>query len=352
MKISFVTNGLTSGGSERVLSLVANELSKRGHDVEILSYMDTVIFYELEPSIRVLFMDREAKSHSMIKKILWLRRYVKASNPDVVIAFLQRVYCLTIMSLLGTGIPVVSSERNDPRYYNKFYKLLMRIFLPFTSRHVVQTQSIKEYFPKNVQRKTTIIPNPVNEDIYQIDVDKVRKKNIIINIGRMTNQKNQLMLIDAFYQIHQDFPDYQLFIYGDGPMREKLEEHISMLSLKDKVFLPGRCEHIFEKLSEAKLFCLSSDFEGMSNALIEAICLGLPVVTTNVSGVKELIQNGRNGLVVDKGNTDDFANAMKLVLSDEDKMVSFSINNKKRANDFRIKSVIDQWENILKFIKK
>lgn len=160
------------------------------------------------------------------------------------------------------------------------------------------------------------------------------------------------MLIDAFYQIHQDFPDYLLFIYGDGPMREKLEEHISMLSLKDKVFLPGRCEHIFEKLSEAKLFCLSSDFEGMSNALIEAICLGLPVVTTNVSGVKELIQNGRNGLVVDKGNTDDFANAMKLVLSDEDKMVSFSINNKKRANDFRIKSVIDQWENILKFIKK
>ena len=347
MKISFVTNGLTSGGSERVLSLVANEFAKRGYDVEILSYMDTVVFYELEPNIRVLFMDREAKSHSMLKKILWLRKYVKSNKPDVVIAFLQRVYCLTIMSLLGTGIPVISSERNDPRYYNKLYKLLMRIFLPFTSRHIVQTQSIKEYFPKAIQRKTTIIPNPVNEDIYKINVDQVKKKDLIINVGRMTNQKNQLMLIDAFNQIHQNFPSYQLYIYGDGPMREKLEERISSLSLKDKVFMPGRCESIFERMSEARLFCLSSDFEGMSNALIEAICLGLPIVTTNVSGVKELIGDGQNGLVVEKGDKDGFVKAMKRILSDDTLMNSISVNNKKKADVFWAKAIIDQWEAVV-----
>ena len=352
MKITFVTNGLTSGGSERVLSLVANELSKRGHDVEILSYMDTVIFYDLEPGIRVLFMDREAKSHSMMKKILWLRRYVKESNPDVVIAFLQRVYCLTIMSLLGTGIPVVSSERNDPRYYNKFYKLLMRIFLPFTSRHVVQTQSIKEYFPSNVQRKTTIIPNPVNEDIYQIDVEKVKKKDIIINVGRMTNQKNQLMLIHAFNNIHQEFPSYQLYIYGDGPEREKLEACISSLSLGDKVFLPGKCEHIFDKMSEARLFCLSSDFEGMSNALIEAICLGLPIVTTHVSGVKELIKDGQNGSIVDIGDERGFSEAMRQLLSNDSQMALFARNNRLKANDFRARAIIDQWESVINSVVK
>ena len=352
MKITFVTNGLTSGGSERVLSLVANELCKRGHEVEILSYMDTVVFYELEPRIHVLFADREAHSHSMMKKIIWIRKYVKGTKPDVVIAFLQRVYCLTIMSLLGTGIPVISSERNDPRYYNKFYKLLMRIFLPFTSHHIVQTQSIKEYFPKNVQRKTTIIPNPVNEEIYNIKGEEIEKKNLIVNVGRMTNQKNQMMLIDAFNQICQEFPDYKLLIFGEGPMREKLEEHVSSLFLKDRVYLPGRCENIFERMGEAKLFCLSSDFEGMSNAMIEAICLGLPIVTTNVSGVKELIQDGQNGYVVDKGDVEGFAKAMRLLLSNEKQMSIFAESNKNRANDFRIKSIIDKWESVIESVSK
>ena len=350
MKITFVTNGLTSGGSERVLSLVANELCRRGHDVEILSYMDTVVFYELEPRIKVLFADREANSHSMMKKIIWIRKYVKKTKPNVVIAFLQRVYCLTIMSLLGTGIPVISSERNDPRYYNKFYKLLMHVFLPFTSHHIVQTQSIKEYFPKRIQQKTTIIPNPVNEDIYNINCEGIEKKNLIVNVGRMTNQKNQMMLIDAFNKILPQFPDYQLVIYGDGPMREKLEEHISELSLKDKVLLPGRCETIFERMGEAKLFCLSSNFEGMSNALIEAICLGLPIVTTDVSGVKELIQDGQNGYVVNKGDVDGYASAMRRLLLDEKQMSLFAESNKNRANDFRIKSIINRWESVIESV--
>ena len=117
MKISYITNGLTSGGSERVLSLLANKMSARGHDVDIISVMTTDVFYDLNPSVKLLFMGKEAKSELLIKKLLWLRKYIVNERPDVVIAFLQRVYCFTILSLLCTGVPVISSERNDPKSY-------------------------------------------------------------------------------------------------------------------------------------------------------------------------------------------------------------------------------------------
>ncbi len=345
MRLIFVTNGLSSGGSERVLSLIAGKMAERGHQVEIIVLMKDDVFYEINPHIKLVFAEKESKSTSLLKKTIWLRSYIKRSKPDVVIAFLNRVYSLTILSLLGTGIPVISSERSDPRHFIALYKILIRLSLPFSKLHVVQTEWVKEYYPKFIQNKSVIIVNPVNEKVAKIK--PVEKKDIIISVGRLDWQKNQLMLIDAFKKILDNYPSYELHIYGEGPLREMLQQHIDEQGLTQRIILKGRSKEILEKMNEARVFCLSSDFEGMSNAMMEAMCLGLPIVTTQVSGVKELIKEGVNGFVTPVKDTDAFAKALEKCVSDKTRMENMSKNNRQAAKLFDIEVIANQWEDLV-----
>ena len=323
-KIAFVTNGLSSGGSERVLSLIANKMSERGYDTEIISLMNTEVFYTINPQLKLLF----------------------EQHPSVIIAFLNRVYSLTILSMLGTGIPVISSERSDPRKFRPLYKILIRLALPFSRLHVVQTEHVKEYYPRFIQQKSVIIVNPVNEKIGIIK--PVERKDVIISVGRLDRQKNQIMMIDAFKTIAAKHPYYKLYIYGEGPLRDMLERHVKEVGLEGRVLLPGRCSEMMERMNEARVFCLSSDYEGMSNAMLEAICLGLPIVTTLVSGVKELVKDGVNGYVVPVKDTSAFSKALDKILSEVKQQEKISEENRKMASRFDINNITDLWEEQIK----
>ncbi len=348
MKITFVTNGLCSGGSERVLSIIANGLYQRGYKIDIISLKQKDVFYKIEDGIRLLYAGDESRSDYLLKRIYWLHHYFQKEPPDLVIAFLNRVYCATIFSLIGLNIPIITSERNDPRYFKYYVKLLIRIFLPFSNHHVVQTQRIKSYFPRFIQKKTSIIVNPVNECVFEQKV--VPKKKQIISVGRLQDQKNQKMMIDAFSRIANQYPDYSLVIYGEGPLRIKLQSQIDKLHLHDRIILPGRTKEIIEKLNESEIFCLSSNYEGMSNALIEALCLGLPIITTKVSGTEELIQNGVNGFLIDLNDTVSMSKTLSYLMNNPVLQEVISKNNKDKSKLFLVENIIDQWESIIKKI--
>ncbi len=345
MKIIFITSTLTSGGSERVMSLLANELGKRGHDVSIICLNKHIVFYPIDKQIKIIFAEEKIDNGNTIKKCLWLRGYVRKEKPDVVIPFMEAVYCLTLLSLIGSGIPIVSSERIDPRRSPFVRNILRRIFLPLTTHLVVQTREIKQFYPAFIRKKTSVIYNPVTDKIFDLSIEK--KERRIISVGRLYPQKNHKMLIEAFGKIAQEYSDYSLTIFGEGPLRKELEDLVVRLKLTDRVFLPGRTENILTELNRSMLFCLSSDYEGMSNALIEAICLGLPIVTTKVSGVEELIQDGENGRVTNIKDVDAFSNAIKEVLSDIKLRSSFSKKNKEKAGCFKIETIANQWENLM-----
>lgn len=349
MNITFITSTLHSGGSERVMSLLANNLSERGHKVEIICINKHIVYYPIDKEVILTFAE-DIIGRSIIKKTLWLRQYVKKKKPDILIAFMLEVYCLTLTALIGIKVPIVSSERVDPHFFGKAKGFLRWILLRRTTHLVVQTQQIKSYFSEKLQEKTTIIPNPVTEKVYEIQATEKKKR--LIAVGRLAYQKNYTMLFDVMKRIILEFPDYHLFIYGEGPERNVYEQEIAEKGLIKSVSMPGKTEHILEEMNCSEIFVMTSDFEGMSNAMLEAICIGLPVITTNVSGAKDLIEDGVNGYIVEKGDTDGFTDALRKLLSNENLRIKMGNANRSKAQDFKINRIVDQWEYLIKMICK
>ena len=219
------------------------------------------------------------------------------------------------------------------------------------------------------------------------------KENTIISVARLFPQKRQEVLIGAFAKIAEKYPEWKLVIYGEGPERAKLEKLIASLNdnesylntkvtedksvgakeqktqnevhgderlmvnderlkIKERILLPGRCETIIEELNKAKIFTLSSDYEGLSNAMLEAVCVGLPIVSTRVSGTDELIREGVNGYVVDCGDTDALAEALEKLMGDEKKIQQFSAESRKMAEQFRLDHIVRDWLELMERVIK
>lgn len=385
MKSIFLLASLGSGGAERVVSLLANRMCEDGHDIQIVCLKYNDVYYTLHDRIKVVAATEHASNRIM--ELFWLRKYIQKEKPDVVIPFTEGVYCFTILALLGTGIPIIASERLDPAAMSLPRKFLKRLLLPYADWLVVQTESIKAYFPKSIQKKTSVIYNPVNDEAIEnhrmdsrvqsskrkradsydhsghdfchnsskqtsltdLVAPKIQssKQNRIISVARLYPQKNQKMMVEAFAKIADEFPDWQLVIFGEGPLRSSLELLVKSLQLNERVLLPGRTEHVIEELRKSKIFCLSSDYEGMSNSMIEAICVGLPIITTKVSGTEELITNGENGYVVDKGDSEGLCSKMRELIKDKEKRTLFGEKSIPLAYKFRLDVIVGEWENLM-----
>ncbi len=344
MKITFVTATLTSGGSERVISLLANELVHRGHDVSVVLLRKPIVFYPIDPSVKLCFA-LEQCGNELLKGI-WLRKLVKKEKPDVVIPFMTAVYCFTIFWLMGTNIPIISSERIDPRHSSFVRKVLRKLLLKFTTHLVAQTKEIKNYYSKTIQEKCSIIPNPVSDKVFEITHNE-NKESRIISVGRLFRQKNQHLMIEAFSKIAEKYPNYNLVIFGEGPLRNELEEHISIKGMQRRILLPGRNNNIIEELNKSEIFCLSSDYEGMSNALIEAVCVGLPIITTRVSGVDELIKEEKNGIILQANEPTALSEAMARLIENTDLRERFSNESRRMASQFKLSHIVEVWEKLI-----
>lgn len=350
MKIIFCLASLGSGGAERVVTLLANRMDAMGHQIEIICLKYDDVYYQTDEGVKVVLA--EHLGHS-IPELRWLRKHICQEKPDVVIAFTEGVYCFTIAALLGTKIPVIASERLDPSAMTWKRNLLKRLLLPYADWLVVQTKTIKDYFPKNIQKKTSIIFNPVKDEAlaFSIDNGQLKMDNPerprIISVARLYPQKNQEMMIRAFAKIADKYPDWKLVMYGEGPRRQSLQLIIDNLQLTNRVQLPGRTEKVVEELRKSKIFCLSSDYEGMSNSMIEAICVGLPIVSTKVSGTDELIQDGVNGLLVDIGDEQGMTDALKKLIQNEELMKKMGAANREKASLFHIDTIMNEWMELI-----
>ena len=346
MKLTFVTSTLTSGGAERVISLLANEFYRKGNEVEMICLTNLKEdYYKVDDGI-VLIHVEDIAGHSLLKRLVWFRKHIRETKPDCVIAFMEAVYEFVLMALLGMNIPVISSERKDPKTLGPLRKFLRWVLLPTTTAHVVQTHQIKNFYNNIVARKTYIIYNPVNEKVFEIPA--CTRQNRIVSVGRLYPQKNQQMLIKAFDKVKDKYPSFTLVIYGEGYLRPDLEKLIEELGLKNRVFLPGTTTRILEEVRNSKVFCLSSNYEGMSNAMIEAMCLGTPVISTKVSGTDELIKNGENGLLVNLGDIDGLANAFDSLLGNDELQHKFASQCLSLAPIFKIDNIVEQWEDLIK----
>ena len=203
----------------------------------------------------------------------------------------------------------------------------MRILFKKASGFIFQTEDAKKFFSKKIQDRSVVIPNPINEDFIVKPFDGRRVKEIV-TVGRLVEQKNHKLLIDSFSEVSRKHSDYILKIYGEGILREKLEKQIKDLNLSNKVLLMGESSNIKECIYKSSLFVLSSDYEGMPNALMEAMALGLPCISTDcpIGGPRYLIKNKENGVLVKVSNKEELTKAMNNLIENED--LSCKLGNK------------------------
>ncbi len=212
MRLIFVTDTLSSGGAERVVSILANHFSCK-FATEIICLRRREVFFQINPSVKIVYACDD--NQGWLNRMVWIRHYVRPD--DVVIPFMVKVYCVVLLSLIGKKITIIASERNDPRSTPLTWKWLRWILLHKVNRLVVQTKEIKNYFSNNIQKKTDIIMNPVEiEQCSSTPWDRISRT--ILAIGRTDDQKNYPMMIRAFNKIRMNHPEYRLDIWGNRNM--------------------------------------------------------------------------------------------------------------------------------------
>ncbi len=343
MKIAFFIGSMQRGGAERVISILANDYSSRGWDVDIVLLLNNKVEYKLDDRIHIVDLTREGSGY-LKNAVYWLkgiRRYFKRQKIDKAVSFVGRINALVLTAAIGLKKPIVVSERNDPnrdgrgafmqKYCNRIYRRAKTI--------VFQNKYQQGCFHKKLACRSVIIPNPI-----QVEREAAENRlHKIVTAGRLMPQKNQKMLISAFASIHKVHPGYVLDIYGEGPLREELQQQINDLKLTEAVTLHGNVLNIHQQMADAEIFVLPSDFEGQSNALLEAMMMGLPCIAANYAGCDEVIRNGENGLIIPCGDQSALEVAMERLITDPALARKLGTSAKEDSTQYAVATVIEKW---------
>lgn len=330
MKILFHINSLGHGGAERVVSVLSSEFADLGHEVLVATQWRSDNEYALSDKVTRLDVEDNVDNKSkgrigrIIDRYLMVRKCIKKVNPDVVISFCNKANFRCSVAMLGMKTPLVVSVRNDPQRDYKPYRFSTMIMERKASGCVFQTPDAKAFFSNKLQNKSRIIINPLSEkyvlDDWRYSADEWnRKDKTIISVGRLCEQKNQIMLLKAFGKIAKQHPESVLKVFGgfqDEEYVKSLETIIKENELEGQVFLNRDIDDISSELKKAYMFVLSSDYEGMPNALLEALSMGLPSISTDCpcGGPRLLMKD--TGILVPVKDSDSMADAMDRLLND------------------------------------
>ncbi|MBO5144098.1 MAG: glycosyltransferase [Lachnospiraceae bacterium] len=361
-KIVFHLNCLERGGAERVVTTLSGQFAAHGYEVYIATEWQGEDEYETDPRVKRVHVGftQKQERHNRIRKyadrIVNLRRFLKETKPDIVIAFARKANYRALTAAIGMKLPVLISVRINPIGYYDF--LSDKIQIPLLFRRaagcVFQTPDQRDFFPPYVRKNSRIILNPINDKFIGNPIPEKREK-VVVHSGRLVDFKNQLLLIRAFEKVHQKHPDYILKIYGpdsfDGT-KEKLEALIAELHADTYVKLMGGSAALEKDMRNAAVAAYSSDYEGMPNALLEAMALGLPVVATDCppGGPRMVIAHEKNGLLVPVRDEDALAAAINRLIEDRDFAEALGKNASQIGQKASSEVIFEEWRSYVEEI--
>ncbi len=354
-KAIFYIDSLKRGGAQRVMSSLVNYYAGLYDEVILINDFKAGVsdcVYDVDKRIRRFFLNDNNGGNLLIKnikRIYEIRKIVCQENPDFILSFLGRPNLRMLVATIGLPVKKYVSVRNDPNReygHSLVLKSIVRRLFRLADGCIFQTKEAQAYFPKTVQKKSRVILNPVADEFF--DVDRSVETKHIVTFGRLEPQKNHELLINAFKQIEDKVTQENLFIYGEGPLRGKLDKLVHSLGLQDRVFLPGNISNVKEVLQRARLFVLSSDYEGLPNALMEAMAAGVPCISTDCpcGGPRQLLAES-NGILVHCANISELAENMLALLCDDKALNDYGRNAKQGAEQFRSKRVLKLWTEML-----
>lgn len=355
-KFVFYVNSLIKAGAQRVIINLTESLLSKGHQVVIVTTTVYEPEYDLPRGAKRIFPDITEEEITDNRIVNFKRRFMKLRNvwktekPDVIISFIGKNNFMAILTAWGLKIPVITSVRGEPKaeYYSKLQELLAKTLMGKADGIILQTPDAKAYFPKWIQKKAVILENPLNPEFID-EYYTGERKNEIVSVGRIDANKNQKLIVEAFEKIAEEIPNVNLIIYGGGDGKEKLEDYVNKSRYKERVQLPGPVSDVKDRIQKVKLFVLSSNTEGMPNALMEALALGIPCISTDCpcGGPRMLMEGKENGILVPVGDADAMAEAMKKLLTDEKFWQKCSENAYKTTEVLHPDAINDKWESYL-----
>ncbi|MBD5468211.1 MAG: glycosyltransferase family 4 protein [Lachnospiraceae bacterium] len=362
-QLIFLTLSLTKGGAERVICNMCNEHFVKQYRVTIISLMAAEPEYDLNPDITVLYVDKKPKQYRQNMAVRFVRRRKglasllkkvehEGGRIGALISFLPEPNFLITSLSPRRGYPVIISVRNDPakEYASKVRHLLMKLLYRRADGYVFQTREARDYFSfsTHIIKNSAVIPNPLGKEFLDVPVRAFSEKEIV-SVGRLEPQKAPLLLIHAFAGIHAEFPEYRLLFYGEGSLREEMQEEIKKAGLDEKIVLKGNTDRIRDDVGQASLFVLPSVYEGMPNALMEAMALGVPCVATDCpcGGPRSLIKPGENGILVPVGDEQELGRAMADLLRNLPKAALMGRRAQEITKELAPERIYQQWDGLI-----
>lgn len=344
---------LNTGGAERTAVSLANWLAENTNDeIYLINLGKNDNNYDINSNVKIYSKKKCTNILDRIKEYIKVISFLNSVKFDIIFEMLFTPLKYAIFhKIFNRKLVIIGSERANPqRYSTLFKKVRCKVAPVFCNGYIFQTNKVKNMFSKYIQKKSVVIPNAIsNPDVYNLKKN-IKKKKIITSVGRLTYQKGFDTLIRAYIEVYKSHHEYDLIIYGDGPMREELMKLICDNGMEHHIFLPGNCKKLVETIAKSTLFVMCSRFEGMPNALMEAMAIGLPCISTDcIAGPSELIDNKKNGLLVEIDNIEEIKNAI-LYLIENDTIRGMIANNaldikKTNAADIIYKKYYDYFES-------
>ncbi len=358
--IAFVINSLTSGGAERVVSILANSLVSR-HNVIIITFISAPIFYDLHKEIKVEHCTHEIKpsknpfqavvtNFSLVKRIGF---FFSENKVDVCIGFMTTANILSVIASKIQRIPIIISERNNPYLEDRttpiLWKKLRGLVYPKANYLVVQTEGIKSFYKNFIeQKRLKIIPNPINPQFK--NKPEIERENVILNVGRLSEQKAQHILIEAFANIKPK--GWKLYIVGSGEKKEDLDLLVRDSDMSNQIELLGTVKNVDKLYSSSKIFAFTSIYEGFPNALLEAMYFGLACISTDCpTGPSELIQNDKTGYLVPVNDVKALEDRLEFLINNEKEIERIGNAAKDSTKIYDVDSVVSKWENLISLVQ-
>ena len=361
-KILFHLNCLEQGGAERVVSNLANQFSKEGYEVIVATQWQGENEFKLEKKVRRIHVGLRPEDEDKGRflkiwlRIKYLREAIKKEGPDIVIAFAHKANYRALTSTIGMKVPVMISIRTDPvgHYDSLSDRLQIPILFPRAAGCVFQTEGQRDFFPEYLQKKSRIILNQVNDKYLNVPAPERREKTVVQS-GRLVDFKNQPMLLKAFLKVHEKHPDYDLKIYGgdsfDGT-KEVLETIIRENQAEGFIKLMGASDSLEQELPKAAVYAFSSDWEGLPNALLEAMALGMPIVATDCpcGGPRTVMTNEVDGLLVPIKDEEAMAEGINRLIEDRVLAEHLGENARKISEKVNGPAIVEKWREYIEEI--
>ena len=365
MKIACIIHSLDGGGAERVMAGLASRLAKRGHEVALLTLDDgRKNRHELDPvvvrrALDVMTTDDHwyARLAGIRHRLAKVRDAIESSDPDVVLSFCDRTNVLVLLATHGMKVPVVSSERSDPRFQTLglFGELARRVAYRRAARLVALTDSVAKYLQRYSGEPVEVIPSAVDRPIADVprgdspDQRTVPDQHTILGIGRLEIEKGFERLVEAFARFQNDDrnSEWRLRILGEGSRRDELEELVDRLGVRN-VELPGWIRPVWNELDAATVFVLPSLYEGFPSALLEAMAAGVPSIAVDCeSGPRTIIRSGENGLLV-APSIEGIEDGLQQMASDQTERRRMGEAGREVGQRFSWKRMVDSYEELLR----